>query len=34
MIGKAGTALEAFTPDEVNSCAGKELDLQIGPRGG
>ena len=32
MIGKAETALESFTPDEVNSCAGKELDLQIGPR--
>jgi uncharacterized protein len=32
MIGKAATALEAFTPDEVNSCAGKELDVQIGPR--
>ena len=25
-IGKAETALEAFTPDEVNSWAGKELD--------
>ena len=23
--------LEAFTPDEVNSWAGKDLDLQIGP---
>jgi hypothetical protein len=32
MIGKAQTALEAFTPDEVNSWAGKDLDLQIGPR--
>jgi uncharacterized protein len=32
MIGKAETALEAFSPDEVNSCAGKDLDLQIGPR--
>lgn len=32
MIGKAETALEAFSPDEVNSWAGKELDLQIGPR--
>jgi len=32
MIGKAGTALEAFTPDEVNTWAGKELDLQVGPR--
>ena len=32
MIGKAETALEAFTPDEVNSWAGRNLDLQIGPR--
>ena len=32
MIGKAQTALEAFTPDEVNGWAGKDLDLQIGPR--
>ena len=32
MIAKAETALEAFTPEEVNCCAGKELDLQIGPR--
>jgi uncharacterized protein len=32
MIGKAEAALEAFTPDEVNSWAGKHLDLQIGPR--
>ena len=32
MIGKAETALKAFIPDEVNSWAGKDLDLQIGPR--
>jgi hypothetical protein len=32
MIGKAQTALEAFTPHEVNGWAGKDLDLQIGPR--
>jgi uncharacterized protein len=32
MIGKAETALEEFTPDEVNDWAGKDLDLQIGPR--
>ena len=32
MIGKAETALKAFTPEEVNSWAGKDLDLQIGPR--
>ena len=32
IVGRAVTALEAFTPDEVNSWAGKDLDLQIGPR--
>jgi hypothetical protein len=32
MVGKAETTLQAFTPDEVNGCAGRELDLQIGPR--
>ncbi len=32
MIARAETALEAFTPDEIDACAGKELDLQIGPR--
>ena len=32
MIGKAETALETFTPEEVNGWAGKVLDLQIGPR--
>ncbi|HEV7479607.1 MAG TPA: DUF1993 domain-containing protein, partial [Roseiarcus sp.] len=32
MIGKAETALEAFIPEEINDCAGKHLDLQIGPR--
>jgi hypothetical protein len=32
MMDKAQTALEAFTVDEVNGWAGKELDLQIGPR--
>lgn len=32
MMDKAQTALEAFTPDEVNGWADKELDLQIGPR--
>ena len=32
MIGKADTALEALTPDEVNAWAGRDLDLQIGPR--
>ncbi|MBO9697139.1 MAG: DUF1993 domain-containing protein [Sphingopyxis sp.] len=32
MIGQAETALEAFTPEEIDICAGKNLDLQIGPR--
>ena len=32
MIGKAEAALVAFAPNEVNSWAGRNLDLQIGPR--
>ncbi|MBI1361746.1 MAG: DUF1993 family protein [Alphaproteobacteria bacterium] len=32
MIANAETALEAVSPDAVNACAGKRLDLQIGPR--
>jgi len=32
MVGRAETALEALTPDEVNGWAGKDMDLQIGPR--
>lgn len=32
MIGKAEKALEAFVPEEIDACAGKHLDLQIGPR--
>jgi hypothetical protein len=32
MIAEAEAALEAFTPDAINGCAGKALDLQIGPR--
>jgi hypothetical protein len=32
MVGQAVKALEALTPDEVNGWAGKDLDLQIGPR--
>ena len=32
MIAQAETALKALTPDEVNGWAGKDLDLQIGPR--
>jgi hypothetical protein len=31
-ITEAEAALRAFTPAEVNSWAGKDLDLQIGPR--
>jgi len=32
MITQTKAALNAFTPDEVNGWAGKDLDLQIGPR--
>jgi hypothetical protein len=32
MIVKAERALEAFVTKEINDCAGKHLDLQIGPR--
>ncbi|WP_404711782.1 DUF1993 family protein [Sphingomonas sp. MMS24-J13] len=32
VIDRAETALEAVTPDEIDACAGKALDLQIGPR--
>ena len=32
MIGRAERALQAFTPGEVNGWAGRDLDLQIGPR--
>jgi hypothetical protein len=32
MIAEAVKALEPLTPDEVNGWAGKDLDLQIGPR--
>jgi hypothetical protein len=32
MIAEAETALKALTPDEVNGWAGRDLDLQIGPR--
>jgi uncharacterized protein len=32
MIAQAERALTAFIPDEVNAWAGKDLDLQIGPR--
>jgi len=32
MIGRGVVALEAFTPSEIDACAGRVLDLQIGPR--
>ena len=32
MIARGEKALEAFVPEEINDCAGKHLDLQIGPR--
>jgi hypothetical protein len=32
MMAQTETALKVFTPDEVNSWAGKALDFQIGPR--
>lgn len=32
MIAEAESSLTAFTPDAVNACAGRDLDLQIGPR--
>jgi hypothetical protein len=32
MITRAQTSLGAFDRDEIDGCAGKELDLQIGPR--
>jgi hypothetical protein len=32
MIDRAARALAALAPDEVNRWAGKDLDLQIGPR--
>jgi uncharacterized protein len=32
MTRKAALTLQTFTPDEVDSWAGKDLNLQIGPR--
>ncbi len=32
MVAEAETTLKAFAPEEVNSWAGRDLDLQIGPR--
>src|SRR5262244_3948082 len=29
IVGQAVTALEAFTPDEVNSWCGKDLDIDL-----
>jgi hypothetical protein len=29
MVGRAVTALEAFTPDEVNGWSGKELNIEL-----
>jgi len=29
MVSQAVQALEAFTPEEVNSCSGKDLDIEI-----
>lgn len=32
MIARGEAQLEAFTPTAIEACAGKALDLQIGPR--
>ncbi|MEO5492556.1 MAG: DUF1993 domain-containing protein [Sphingomonas sp.] len=32
MVAQADAKLRGFTRDEVDACAGKELDMQIGPR--
>ena len=32
MMAQTETALKAFTPNEVNRWAGRDLDFQIGPR--
>ncbi|MBO9711778.1 DUF1993 family protein [Sphingomonas sp.] len=32
MIASGEAALAAFTRDEIDACAGKALDMQIGPR--
>ena len=31
-IAQTEAALQAFTPEAVNACMGKELEVQIGPR--
>lgn len=32
MVGRAEAMLQAFAREEIDTCAGRELDLQIGPR--
>ncbi|MEO5937752.1 MAG: DUF1993 domain-containing protein [Sphingomonas sp.] len=32
MVAHAGAKLQMFARDEIDACAGKELDMQIGPR--
>ena len=32
MVGRAEAMLRAFSREEIDACAGKALDLQIGPR--
>ena len=32
MMARAQAQLAAFDRDEIDACAGRELDLQIGPR--
>lgn len=32
MVGRADAMLQAFTREEIDACAGRDLDLQIGPR--
>jgi len=32
MVGRAETMLREFTREEIDACAGRDLDLQIGPR--
>ena len=32
MVARAEAMLRAFTPEEIDAWAGRELDLQIGPR--
>jgi len=32
MVGRAEAMLQTFTREEIDACAGRDLDLQIGPR--